>query len=215
MRLPPRFNQPKNYTQPERFTPAEARERRLATLLERERRFQDLPNFTLVREQLRTKVQREPPPLSQANLKKLSFSYSELVKDRQRYGPKARSILAALAMFGERDFDNPEARAAYRKIRNLQSRNWRNVQLGVADNRQHNPTGRTASTVSGTLARLMGVRDAMDVASSSWLPRFKRPEFVVPCIQRTRRREIMFAKGKAGRGYHTPKRRNIFSGIPC
>lgn len=76
------------------------------------------------------------------------------------------------------------------------------------DKRRYNPTGKDfASTVHGYRATFRPL--------DSWLPAFANPTQVVPCIQRKMRREVMFAKDKAGRGYHAKKRRTWSSGVPC
>lgn len=45
--------------------------------------------------------------------------------------------------------------------------------------------------------------------------RFVSPRITIPCLARTIRREVMFARRKAGRGYRTGKRWNEFSYYVC
>lgn len=44
---------------------------------------------------------------------------------------------------------------------------------------------------------------------------FKNPAMAIPCVIRKVRREVMFAKRKAGYGYKVRKRRTWISDIPC
>lgn len=185
----------KFYT-PERFTADEARERRLAAVLEREQRFQTL---------------WQAAPLSPGF--KIYEKMPEANEDRKRYGPKAASIAAALSQFKESDFADPLKRKQYRALRSAQEVQ-RKVSPSGADKRQFNPTGKGfASTIYGTTARLAS--RLVPLHGMSWKPVFESPTKVVPCVQRVERREVMFAKHHAGRGYHTRKRRSWASAIPC
>lgn len=197
-----------HYKTPERFSAEEARSRRLAALLERESRFADVPNFA--------EGQRRVQEAERSRAKKIIDAplTAELVKARLIDGPKAASMAAALGKkhpshFTERDFGNPLLRKAYRELRARQE-GYRKVSPIGVDNRQHNPTGKGAWTRSGAPARFTRVLNAQ-----SWLPTFKRPHLVIPCVQRHVRRQVMFALGFGGRGYHTKKRRNVNSGVPC
>lgn len=196
------------YKIPERISPEDARERRLTALLERERRFAELPNFQVKLEETRRKA-----ALSRVTENILNENTRSDVKGGKRTRPKAASIAAALSLFTEKDFADPQRRAAYRKLRNLQG-GQQNVTPSGGDKRRFNPTGKDyASTIYGTLARLSGVPHALH--SAQWQAKFLNPSKVIPCIQRTVRREVMFARRHAGRGYHTPKRRTWASGVPC
>lgn len=129
---------------------------------------------------------------------------------RQQFGPKADLMAAALASFSEKDFADPANRIAYRKLRAQQAGRQQSKPSG-ADKRQFNPTGYDfASTLYGGFATI-GKR----LTLKSALPRFHMSYSVIPCIERHVRREVMFAKKKAGRGYRTPKRRTWASGVPC
>lgn len=44
---------------------------------------------------------------------------------------------------------------------------------------------------------------------------FKVPERVALCVRRSRRKEVLFALGRTGKGSHSPKRRNKWSSIGC
>lgn len=200
-----------HYPEPERLNPTEARTRRLDNLLERERRYQDVPNFTFVQERLRA------AGLSRVAKNIVNEDTRSVVKGRRLTGPKAASIAAALATFKERDFQDPAKRKLYRALRRAQQ-----VPEVVApsgsDKRRFNPSGKDhASTIYGTAARLTGVRHMLghSLNANSWVPSFLMPQHVVPCVERMVRREVMFAKKKAGVGYRTKKRRTWQSGIPC
>lgn len=198
----------KYYKEPERFSPTEARERRLSALLEREQRFAQVPNFQNKLGQLR----QEAGALSLA--KKL---VNESVSQVRNVGPQAASIAAALSRFKESDFADPVKREAYRKLRGLQEavkyrQDQERAKPSGGDTRRFSPSP-YPSTIYGTGARY-GLSGRL-TPSSSWLPVFHLPWSVVPCIQRAVRREVMFAKGKAGRGYKVRHRWSEFSGIPC
>lgn len=208
------FRKKYTYTMPERLSPAEARERRLTALLEREQRFMQVPNFPEKIQAARSQAQKE----------RVNTLAKAIVNEPQIRVQKAASIAAALNRFTERDFANPKARADYRKLRAAQEalraaaqlsekgRRLQNVPPSGGNKSYFNPTGKEfASTIYGTAARL-GVRLNM---FEDWVPVFKGINSVLPCIQRTSRREVMFAKGYAGRGYHTRKRRTWSSGVPC
>lgn len=196
-----RFNKYK-YPEPERFSPTEARERRLTAMLERERRFAEVPGFM-----------PKLDALSQARKKTVNLSRTIVNEDKANLH-KAASIAAALAQFSERDFVDPQKRAAYRALRARQE-GLRNVQAKPVDARQFNPTGKGgfASTIYGTIPKFGAVHARGPRVG--WLPNFHVPTSVVPCIQRAVRREVMFALDLAGRGYRTKKKRNENSGVPC
>lgn len=144
-------------------------------------------------------------------------SPSWVVKDRAAIGPKAWLIDAALAKFGERDFADPEKRKAYRALRARQE-GLRKVQPSGADMRSYHPDKGTdergfAQTVYGGVAKIGALIDRGH--RQSWLPGFHAASSVIPCIQRTIRREVMFALGHGGKGFHTKKRRTPNSEIPC
>lgn len=196
------------FKEPERFTPAEARERRLTALLEREQRFGELPNFP----------EKLQAARSQAQYERVHSLAKAIVDEPQTRVHKAASIAAALSQFKERDFANPQARAAYRKLRAAQEAlndrrgSSQKVQAAAANKSYYNPTGKDfASTIFGTAARLSGFTQL----GESWTRSFLNPSAVLPCIQRSIRREVMFAKKHAGKGYRVKHRRTWSSGIPC
>lgn len=193
------------FKEPERIAPAIARERRLTAMLEREPRFQQVPNFNVVRQKLQAERSRVT---------------KEIISDDVKTGrQKAASIAAALATFRERDFSDPVKRSQYRVLRSAQLAHEAAMQSGGGrrkvnptglDLRSFNPTGKDhASTVTGTAARFS------KRVAAAFLPKFHMASHVIPCIQRHAQREVMFAKGYAGRGYKTRKRRNWSSGVPC
>lgn len=82
---------------------------------------------------------------------------------------------------------------------------WRRAE----DRRRFNPSGRNAwpSNLYGASAQVF------TNARSSPAVRFALN--ALPCVDRLTRREVLFAKKKAGRGYRKPKRRSWRSLIPC
>ena len=74
------------YKEPQRFTPAEARLNRLTAMLERERRFLEVPNFPELLNNL-----------SGANSKKVFANTRRVVNDQKVSGHKAALIAAALS----------------------------------------------------------------------------------------------------------------------
>lgn len=189
------------YPEPERYSPEVARERKLAGALQAS--YQDRERLERVRNEALSQVRKKTVNLSRT-----------IVKERPVAVPKAASIAAALAQFSERDFANPEKRAAYRALR-AQQEGLRNVQAAASDKRRFNPMGEHgfASTIYGTLVG----KEVINARGPrlGWVPNVRMPTSVVPCIQRAVRREVMFALGLAGRGYHKKKRRTESSGIPC
>lgn len=185
----------KYYKEPERYTSDIARERRLAAVMKRE--------AAAVESLSRVKIKNEFVPRW------------KLVNDPETKGQKAASIAAALSQFKERDFAEPQARAAYRKLRQRQEelRSQQKVRPAGSDRRQYNPTEPFPSTVYGTAARFVHNLSRLPGAIS--VAKFAVSGNVIPCIERAVRREVLFALGKGGKGYKTPKRRNEFSGIPC
>ena len=193
------------YKEPERFTPAEARAKRLSAMLEREHRFLQAPNFP---ERLSA--------LSQATTKKVLVNTRRVVNDQKTFGHKAALIAAALSQFKEKDFADPKKRAQYRDLRKQQellrfAGKSRGGQQKVTptggDKRRYDPTGKAyASLTSGNIAKL---------SLRGWSQVFRFPAVTIPCVQRNVRRQVMFAKGFGGRGYRGKKRRTWSSDIPC
>lgn len=194
-----RFNKFK-YPEPERYSPEVSRERKLQGALQ-----------TAYKERERLEGVRLEA-LSQVRKKTVNLSRT-IVNERPVAGHKAASIAAALAAFSERDFANPEKRAAYRALR-AQQEGLRKVQPPGADRRQYNPgKADNFGTIYGTWASIGAVNARGP--RRGWLPNFHIPASVVPCIQRAVRREVMFALGFAGKGFRTPKRRTDSSIWPC
>lgn len=200
-----------HYLSPERLASSEIRERRLTALLEREQRFVEVPNFSRKLEALRS---TEADALYRGIKKVTDVPDRRFVNDRQTSGHKAASIAAALSRFKESDFADAEKRKNYRRLRAAQEAIRQNVRPTGSDKRRYDPTGKDgASTVYGTMAHVQNVRRALNMYS--WVPAFVNPAKALPCIERAVRREVMFALGHAGRGYHTAKKRNANSGVPC
>lgn len=193
-----------HYPEPQRYTPSIARARRLNALLEQDRRFADLPNFTNVKSAL-----SEAPKVKVITKKN---------NDLTAAGHKAALIAAALSKYTEKDFSDPVKRQRYRQLRQAQEAirsggqnrgGQKKVSVPGGDKRQYNPTGKSfAARTNGVIASIIN-------SPVNWVRVFANPTSVIPCIQRNVRREVMFAKGRAGKGYRTKKRRTWQSGVPC
>lgn len=203
-----RWHRYPQFKEPERRSPSSiARSQRLTQLLEHDPRFAEVPNFAAKLRDL------SPAPL------KIDIALSKFDNNKGlKQSHRKALIAAALSGFSEKDFGDPAKRAAYRELRRMQlksreytSRGGRqNVSGG--DKRFYHPGGRSSPVNRyGVFAEIM----QNPVMSSSWIQVFKNPSSVIPCIQRRERREVMFAKGKAGRGYGGKRRRTWSSLIPC
>lgn len=193
------------YPTPERYTLSVAREKRLNAMLAQDRRFADIANFN-----------NRKAALFQAN-KLNNALLPKAVNDQKAFGHKAALIAAALSQFSEKDLSDPAKRTQYRTLRQQQvmfrelaSREGQaKVTPTGGDKRRYNPTGKLfAATTSGNIARLVSPRN-------TWVRVFKNPGSVIPCIQRSVRREVMFAKKFAGKGYKVRHRRSWSTGVPC
>lgn len=144
---------------------------------------------------------------------------------------KARALLAA---FEERHFADPKMRDAYRDLRAIEMgrpkarqalipvespdsskkkarEGQENVKPSGANKKYYDPTGKGyAVTTSGTIARAR----AAGWMKHHMIPGYHLASKVVPCIQMATRREVMFAKKKAGKGYKVRHRFNPLR-IPC
>lgn len=189
--------------------------RRIRTFERLERDIDDIarpPQYLTSRQFLSEAEKRSP-----TNLKKAQLSPQWAVKDRLSDGPKASLRLAALLeiqnklnRFQEADFAEASNRLQYRRLRAAQEAIRQNVKPIVNDRRYYQPGGHIwPSTKYGTAARYSGF------ASVAGRPLFRRKSTLLPCVQRLARRSVMFALGKAGKGYRTKHRRNINSEVPC
>jgi len=191
------------YSIPERISNEDARANRLAAVLLKERQ-----------------AAADYDALSQVAIKNQSILGRRPFEDPKVKGPKAVLTTAALLdQFKEQDFANPVARAAYRSLRASENahraRSSQKVPPSAADKRQYNPTGKDfASTIYGTIARITNWTNVGD-SGAHFQRGFQHASQVIPCVQRDVRRQVMFAKNKAGHGYHTKKSRTWASGVPC
>lgn len=203
----PRWFKYTKYLEPERVRlPPVARSQKLTALLERDPRFADIPNFTA---KLRD-LSPVPSKIDTAISDKLSVNGT-------RRATRKDLISAVLSQYTEKHFSDPSLRAKYRELRKMQLQSPKTVVVGGGqrkvspsggDKRRYNPTGKDfASTIHGYRATFRPLE--------SWLPAFANVTEVIPCIQRKVRREVMFAKDRAGRGYKAKKRRTWASGVPC
>lgn len=207
------FRNKYHYKLPERLSPEEARSRRLTAQLERERRFADVPNFL----EVSSRLQRQAEALSRAQKKLSADPELASVKGERRSSPKAFSTNAAIlrrykSLTADEFAALPQAHKNHYKALRRASLEAKHGSPSGGDNRRFNPTGKGAATRSGTLARVAGVRNFLQ---GGWVPVFVNPWKALPCIQRSVRREVMFAQQHAGKGYRVRHRRNINSGVPC
>lgn len=142
---------------------------------------------------------------------------TDLLVNRESNRFSQRSLIAAaLSNIKSKDFADPAVRQRYRALRRVQLdlERQRLGQVGKtsvagADKRRYDPTGKDyAVTRHGVVAKLV-------LPATSWVRVFRNPLVTVPCVQRSMRREVMFARRKAGKGYRSPKRKTWASGVPC
>lgn len=197
------------YLNPERDHTSIARVKRLTRLVADEPRFKQLPNF-----------ESRLAALSQVPKNNQQLLTRRVVNDHKAYGQTAALIAAGLSRIKDSDLSDPSKRAQYRTLRTAQIAHRELVSKGGqakvspsgGDKRRYNPTGKSyAVNKYGVLASLV----TNPVMSSSWVQMFRNPNSVLPCIQRSKRREVMFAIRKAGKGYKVKHRRSWSTGVPC
>lgn len=157
-----------------------------------------------------------------------STTTRQIVNDRVQTGHKVRSPLTA--GFTEADLRDPNKRKLYRQLRNIElassargsgpyasqtKADWRTFVPGGspakvstpsgANKKFFDPTGKDyAVTTSGNLARLRA--RLLGRFKSHTMPGYRLVKKVVPCVQTHQRREVMFAKKHAGKGYKVKHR---------
>lgn len=194
------------YKEPERFTSSEARQRRLFAELSRQRK----------------ELEAQPTRLSPANkfhlnrLKEFEAKFSARIEfERKRVEHAVRrdpSIVRSLSY-----------KAAMSRLLQLQQRRSallqraseerrKRLQERSVDSRYWNPWSEVRyypRTVFGTDAwTRLGPGDAFRRVVKSAL-------LSLPCLDRSVRRQVMFAKKKAGKGYRVKHRRGPLSAIGC
>lgn len=135
--------------------------------------------------------------------------------------PEATLLAERLSSFREEDLADPEVRSAYRSLRRRQEQLRQAKATASGTNRKYyNPADQNFAkgspslyTIYGTAARLNAKLTA--AGTPNWLPRYVNPHTIKTCIERVVRREVMFARKKAGVGYKTKKHRTPNSGVPC
>lgn len=193
----------RSYKTPERFTAAEARERRLAASLDR----------------VRKELEERSAPLSLANkvhldrLKEFQRNFQATLEARRKEVERLRklppstdsSLRLTAAMSGL--FQLKARQAALLQAVSRQKR--LNVLQASAADRRYFQFGDSFNprTIFNTIAR--SSTDAVSRRS------FTSPLLTVPCIQRAVRREVMFAKGHGGKGHKGSRRYNPLSAIGC
>lgn len=193
------------YSMPERLTADEARRRRVASTLTKYRKA----------------LEARPRSLSPANkfhllkLKEFEQKFSSEIEARKRHvdrllksDPSVKSAATKAAMFGYFQLATNRSRLVQKATQERR----RNALFGqaIAANRSYfHPAGRERNprTVYGTEARTKLSRTSRRS--------FRFPYIAFPCIQRSVRREVMFARGKGGRGYRVPHAFNFLSAIGC
>lgn len=197
------LNKQYTYITPERISPTIARERALAAALAK--------NLKLQERYKRLGARPVSGELKPSTLKFLTDA--EVALRRARASTARRQNIRAFETLG----------AIARANRTMQREGFEKAQPTGSDRRRFNPASSLASDLYGNVARTgLHVREAWKTVNQAswqlnggWVPRFLNPNAVVPCVSRKLRREVMFAKKKAGRGYATKKRRNENSGVPC
>lgn len=91
----------------------------------------------------------------------------------------------------------------------LRSRKWSTAHVSNGGGRNVNPR-----TIYGTEAWI-GIPFPKSWTRTGTVPRFVSKTISLPCVERSVRREVMFAKKKAGKGYRVRHRRHPFSEIWC
>lgn len=86
----------------------------------------------------------------------------------------------------------------------------------IEDRRLFHPESfyRPARTLSGNRPRIVA-GSSHSLFSMPHGVRFDVPAKTVICVRRKRRKEVLFAKGKAGAGRKRPPRRNWYSNVRC
>lgn len=198
------------YKEPERLSPEEARQRRLTSVLERER------------ERLRVEnVRLSPANVSHINrLKEFQVKFgAELEARRARMLEVKRSNVNSYPK-------SSALRAARSRLSQLEQRQSALLQAAAAERRrksmfasafdrrlfQFDPFAKfSGRTVFGTDAWMKHRVDRKGVARRV----FRSPAISLPCIDRMIRREVMFANKHAGRAYRKPHKFNPLSLIGC
>lgn len=92
----------------------------------------------------------------------------------------------------------------------------RSARLYLQDAREFSPylsTVRPAQTVSGRPTVITVAPPPTPLRKAGFS--FSNPRSVTTCVRRGVRREVIFAKGKGGRGYKKPKRLTPYSKVKC
>lgn len=196
----PLFSGRYRYKEPERFSPEEARERRLGAALEKSRK----------------ELEGRTEPLSLANrvhldrLKEFQVKFGKELEARRRQYQKSpqevRRNKAAISRLFQLQAKQQEL---LQRVAGTQRAKVFRAQAVAGDRRFFNPFGDAFNprTMYGTEAHV-GVN-----AFSRRV--FRNPVLAIPCIQRSIRREVMFAFGHGGKGHKVRHRRNEMSSIWC
>lgn len=191
------------YKEPQRFTAAEARERRLAAAIEKSRK----------------ELEGRTAPLSAANkvhlqrLKEFQSKFDAELKARRREVERlsklepsmenSRLHKAAISGLFQLKFRQLEL------LKRVSQTRRANVYQAVAADRRYFQFGDVFNprTIFNNIAK-----SSVDAVSRR---SFFSPLLTVPCIQRAVRREVMFAKGHGGKGHKGTRRYNPLSSIGC
>lgn len=191
------------YKEPERFTPAEARERRLTAALEKHQKA----------------LEARTAPLSPANkvhlqrLKEFQSKFASEFEARRREVERLKKAEPSMensrrlsaAISGYFQLKKKQTQLLERVS---QTRRATSFQAIAADRRffqfddSFNPRN-----IFGNIAKT-----SLDAVSRR---QFSSPLLTVPCIQRAIRKEVMFAKGHGGKGHKGTRRYNPMSAIGC
>lgn len=197
------------YKELERFSPEEARARRFESTLARTRKeLEDRERLSALSQANKNHLQR---------LKEFEAEFSARIDARRRQmrsvPDRPLSRLEGLRLYAARsEYLNLSGQlSVLRRRARQEARSTLLQQASAADRRNWYPGSkyfRNPRDVWGGEAK----RIASKVSGKS---HFINSVYAVPCVRRLVRREVMFAKDKAGRGYRVKHRLNQLSNMWC
>lgn len=197
----------RSYQLPERFTPEEARRNALQSTLDK-----------ITAQRKRLEVERVS--LSRASNQ---FHFNRLKEFESKFGAELEARRRRVAELQRRNLSmqSPIVKSALSRFFQLQQRRAALLQRASAerrenqfkksfvDRRRFSFGDQSPRTVFGTRAWVVNRVDEVTRRV------FRNPLLSLPCIGRSVRREVMFAKRHAGKGHKVRHRRSVFSHIGC
>lgn len=195
------------YKEPERFTSSEARQRRLFAELAQQRKA----------------LEARAPRLSPANishlqrLKEFETKFGAALDERRRRVERAAKRNPSIVR-------SPSYIAAMSKLLQLERRRNDLLERAAAERRKKGREARAVDSRFYNPDRMARMWPRTDFGTDAWLKWnvkgalrqvVRNPFLALPCVDRMVRREVMFAKKKAGKGYRKPHRRGPLSNIGC